>query len=131
MATEFPCGLCGSPIKYSASKCANCGRVVTNADIKARLGTDEYDGNALWGCIGVPLVLVLAGFYMLGSGGQPKETYRLVHAIGNTERVVARGLSRSDCQIRRDQLKATATALGTYNEATGHGSITCLPESIF
>ena len=62
---------------------------------------------------------------------EPEEKYRLVHAIGNTERVAARGLSQSECHRRRDELKDVATALGTYNEATGYGSITCLPESFF
>lgn len=61
----------------------------------------------------------------------PTETYRLIHAIGNDENEVDRGLSKSECHRRRDDLKKTATALGTYNEATGHGSITCLPESFF
>lgn len=61
----------------------------------------------------------------------PPETYRLVMAIGNTEREVDRDLTRPACQRRRDELRRTATALGTYNEATGQGSITCLPESYF
>lgn len=59
------------------------------------------------------------------------ETYRLVHAIGNAEKVVAKGLSKSTCEARKRELKATATALGTYNENTGSGSITCLPDSLF
>ena len=65
------------------------------------------------------------------SGGRPAETYRLIHAIGNTEREVDRGLSRTECERRRDDLKDVATALGAHNEETGRGSITCLPESVF
>ena len=66
-----------------------------------------------------------------GGNGRTTETYRLIHAIGNAENEVARDLTRSECERRRDDLKVTATALGTYNEATGYGSITCLPESFF
>ena len=65
------------------------------------------------------------------SSRQPAETYRLVHAIGNTENVSDRNLSKADCEARKAELKAVATAIGTYNEATGQGSITCLPESDF
>lgn len=65
------------------------------------------------------------------SPSRSTETYRLVHAIGNTENVSARNLSKPECERRKADLKATATALGTYNEATGYGSITCLPESYF
>lgn len=60
-----------------------------------------------------------------------QETYRLIQAIGNTERESARGLTKGECERRRDELKAVATGVGTYDEATGHGSITCLPESFF
>lgn len=61
---------------------------------------------------------------------RPQETYSLVQALGNTENVAAQGLSKADCEMRRDELKQVAAALGTYNEATGHGSITCLPDSM-
>lgn len=54
-----------------------------------------------------------------------KETYRLVHAIGNTERVNATGLSKSECEMRRDGAKIVAVSIGAG------GSITCLPESLF
>jgi len=53
------------------------------------------------------------------------ETFRLVHAIGNTEKESARGLSKSECEWRRDEKKQVAAALGVG------GSITCLPESLF
>ena len=59
------------------------------------------------------------------------ETFRLVHAIGGDERMVAKGLSRGECERQKRELKAVATKLGTYNEQTGFGSITCLPESVF
>jgi len=71
------------------------------------------------------------GAYRRGAAGQGEETYRLVHAIGNTESEVARGLSQGECRRRRDEMKEVATALGTYNEPAGRGSITCLPESFF
>jgi len=59
------------------------------------------------------------------------ETYRLIHANGNAEREVARGLSKYECEAKKRELKTVAEALGTYNEALGIGSITCLPESLF
>lgn len=62
---------------------------------------------------------------------RPQETFRLVHAQGNEETEAERGLSRAECERRRDELKMVATQLGTYNEALGLGSITCLPESAF
>lgn len=140
VTTEFPCASCAKPIKFSASKCPHCGHKVSQADIEARRGGSEIDGKALLGCIGVPALIAIAAYMIWPSepsgghgsnGGQQAETYRLVHALGNTEREVSRGLSRSECQVRRDELKATATALGTYNEATGYGSITCQPESTY
>ena len=59
------------------------------------------------------------------------ETYRLIQALGNNENEAARGLSETECERRKQDLKLVSTSLGTYNEATGHGSITCLPESSF
>ncbi|MDX3929255.1 MAG: hypothetical protein QHC90_26070 [Shinella sp.] len=59
------------------------------------------------------------------------ETFRLIHAIGNTEQEAARDLSRHECEERKRQLKAAGEAVGTYNEKLGIGSITCLPESDF
>ncbi len=59
------------------------------------------------------------------------ETYRLIQAIGNSEHESARGLSKAECEARKSDLKKVATALGTYDENTGLGSITCLPESSF
>lgn len=59
------------------------------------------------------------------------ETYRLVHAVGTTEKVVAKELSKPECETKKKELKVTAEALGTYNERLGIGSITCLPESLF
>lgn len=53
------------------------------------------------------------------------ETYRLIHAVGNEERETARGLSKTECERRRDELKIVSAALGTP------GSITCLPEWMF
>lgn len=63
--------------------------------------------------------------------GVSTETYRLIHAIGSDEKEAARGLSKRGCDSQKVELKAVAEALGTYNEKTGFGSITCLPESTF
>lgn len=59
------------------------------------------------------------------------ETYRLIHAIGNSEKELGRDLTKSECERRKSEAKKIGEALGTYNEKRGHGSITCLPESIF
>lgn len=134
MTSEFPCASCAKPIKFSASKCQHCGHKVTQADSDTRLGKSEFDGSALLGCIALPALIAFSVYLFSSSdesGSQTVETYRLIHAIGNTEQEIARGLSRPECQVRRDELKETATALGTYNDATGQGSITCLPERIF
>lgn len=62
---------------------------------------------------------------------QAAETYRLIHAIGNQEREVARNLTKSECEAMKGDRKAMAEALGIHSEKLGLGSITCLPESIF
>lgn len=59
------------------------------------------------------------------------ETYRLIHAIGNTERVNAKGLTKVECERQKAELVGVASALGLHNEKTDRGSITCLPESLF
>lgn len=79
---------------------------------------------------------ILAGALLLAACGgsessAPTETYRLVHAIGNVENESARGLSKAECERRKTDLKQVASAMGTYDEASGYGSITCLPESTF
>lgn len=75
------------------------------------------------------LALMLAG--VLAASAAQAETYRLVHAIGNAEKVVAKGLSKPECETRKRELKTVAEKMGTYNERLGIGSITCLPESLF
>ena len=62
---------------------------------------------------------------------QEPEKYRLVHAIGNNEKVVATGLSKRDCEARKVDNITIATALGTHSEQLGVGSVTCLPDSLF
>lgn len=79
--------------------------------------------------------LVIAGIWGSGFFGSqspttqrtaaPKETYRLVHAIGNTERINARGLTKRDCETRKKEALTVAVALGAG------GSITCLPDGFF
>lgn len=67
----------------------------------------------------------------VGQKASAPEPYRLIHTIGSTERVTAKELSKAECEKRKAELKIVAAALGTYNEAAGHGSITCLPDSLF
>lgn len=55
----------------------------------------------------------------------PAETYSLVHAIGNDETIIAKGLSKRECETRKKDNTIVAAALGVG------GSITCLPDSIF
>lgn len=81
------------------------------------------------------LKIALVGAIFAGAGGVAdalaSETYRLVQAIGNSEKVHAKGLSKEECETRKRELKAVAEGIGTYNEKTGFGSITCLPDSLF
>lgn len=81
----------------------------------------------------IAVALVFGAIYFLpedtgaprGSSKKNAETYRLVHAIGNTERINAVGLSKSECEMRRDDAKIIAVSIGAG------GSITCLPENLF
>lgn len=52
----------------------------------------------------------------------PTPTYRLVHAVGNTESIVRTGLQLPECRAFRDERKNVATLIGAG------GSVTCLPE---
>lgn len=60
------------------------------------------------------------------SGFGSADTYRLVHARGNSENIIARGLSRPECESRKREFESVASGLGM-----GQGSVTCLPESLF
>lgn len=62
---------------------------------------------------------------------QDGETYRLVHAIGNSEKIVADGMSKMDCAARKKDDIAIAEALGIHSKKLGIGSIVCLPENVF
>ena len=77
------------------------------------------------------LRLVLVCCFTFASDAAFAETYRLVHAIGNTERYVAKGLSKRACNERKIEYIKVAEGLGTHSESLGIGSITCLPESLF
>lgn len=59
------------------------------------------------------------------------EEYRLVHAIGNTEHVVEKGLTKAQCEGLKKERIAIAEAMRIHSEKLGIGSITCLPESFF
>lgn len=99
------------------------------------------DSTNLW----VAIIAIVGGLGILGSfvddpdrdteqsGSQASspETFRLVHAAGNDETEVARGLSRSECDRRKADNTAVAEALGIHSERLGTGSIACLPESVF
>ena len=81
--------------------------------------------------------VVILAISLLDKGGSTAiptksaaETYRLIHAIGNTEKVSAKGLSKVECEARKQELKAVSEKIGTYNERTGYGSITCIAESM-
>lgn len=76
--------------------------------------------------------LAIAGLaLMTATGAAHAETYRLVHAIGNSETVLAKGLSKGECERRKKDRKVIAEALGIHSERLGIGSITCLPDSFF
>lgn len=70
-------------------------------------------------------------FFMVTASAAHAETYRLVHAIGNSEKIIAKALSKSECDVRKREHIKIAEALGLHNERLGIGSITCLPESLF
>lgn len=100
------------------------------------------NGNEKPGCGRAVVAILVTGVVILAislleKGGRTAittkpaaETYRLVHAIGNTEKVSAKGLSKDECDARKRELKAISEKIGTYNERTGYGSITCIAESI-
>lgn len=71
------------------------------------------------------LFIILLFLFSMCSPSRDEMTYRLIHAIGNSEREVARGLSYSECESRKRELKAVASALDQG------GSITCLAENLF
>lgn len=73
VTTEFPCAACAKPIKFSASKCPHCGHKVSQADIDARRGGSEFDGKALLGCIGVPVLIAFAAYMIVTSGPSAEE----------------------------------------------------------
>lgn len=69
--------------------------------------------------------LLVGSAVLVAASGSTIDTYRLVQAVGNTEQVSAKGLTKAECERRKAELKATASALGTA------GSITCLPDRFF
>lgn len=71
------------------------------------------------------IALTAATIGMSGSNAVADETYRLVHAIGQTEKILAKGLGKSECRRLRDERRKIVALLGVG------GSVTCLPESIF
>lgn len=82
-----------------------------------------------------PLIWISAGLtlgYMTwgyeDDGGRhvaKAETYRLVHAIGNSENYVLKNKSWSECQYQKGEYSQIVTLMGAG------GSVTCLPESDF
>jgi len=86
----------------------------------------EFSGGVRSACALIMLACTVSAGDAVGA-----ETYSLVHAIGNTESIAAKGLTKVECEARKSELKKVAEALGTYNERTGRGSITCLPDSLY
>lgn len=75
--------------------------------------------------------IVVALLLTLAASAAHAESYRLVHAIGNDEKTIAKELSKQDCEAMKKDRVAIAEALGIHSERLGIGSITCLPESLF
>lgn len=81
----------------------------------------------------VILAAIIGAAYYAGGDSQSSatrvaaeaESYRLVHAVGNNETVMAKGLTKSECEARKKDNTTVAAALGAG------GSITCLPETLF
>lgn len=71
------------------------------------------------------MVSIIAALLSLGIvTAHTEESFRLVHAIGNNERILARGLSKSECERRKLEHEAITAILSG-------GSVACLPESVF
>lgn len=70
-------------------------------------------------------ILIIASSAILLVAAAKAETYRLIHAIGNTEKVSAKGLTKAECEKRKKDLKIVADTTGAG------GSVTCLPDSLF
>lgn len=107
---------------------------VEEADADKAKTKDRENLGGMFFVIACLTMAVALYFAIAGDSRKPESiaaTYRLVHTIGNDEHVAGRDLSALDCETRKQDLKATATALGTFNEQTGYGSIACLPESLF
>lgn len=77
------------------------------------------------------VVIVLAGLARLSAAATASETYRLVQAIGNSEKVIAKDLEKGECARRKREHIQVAEGLGVHSERLGIGAITCLPESFF
>ncbi len=103
--------------------------------------TERTSSKPGFGRVAIAIVAICAAIFAISKTSKTQqvasqsakktETYRLIHALGNSENEAARGLSKTECERRKQDLKVVSTSLGTYNEATGYGSITCLPESSF
>ncbi len=65
-------------------------------------------------------IIVIA---LLTASAAQVETYRLIHAIGNSEEETP-GLSKQECEKRKQELKVITAALGTG------GTVSCIPESL-
>jgi hypothetical protein len=90
-----------------------------------------FYGISFAGILSASVVAVVCASTGYVWGASTAETYRLVQAIGNTERITAKGLSKAECEARKRELKAVGEAVGTHNARTGRGSITCLPDRLF
>ncbi|MCP5390974.1 MAG: hypothetical protein H6920_05040 [Sphingomonadaceae bacterium] len=98
MTTEFPCAACAKPIKFSASKCPHCDHKVSQADIDARRGGSESDGEALLGCIGVPALIAFAAYMIFAAG--PSERGAAARQSVETERLIFVGQDQIKARLR-------------------------------
>ena len=76
-------------------------------------------------------LVTITAIAILATATANAETYRLIHAIGNSEREIVRDIPKGECERLKREHIAVAEALGIYNERLGIGSIACLPESLF
>lgn len=66
--------------------------------------------------------LIVATALMVASAAHA-ETYRLIQAIGNSEKETA-GLTKQECEAKKREIQAVTDAIGAG------GTVTCIPESL-
>lgn len=88
MNLQFPCAGCQTPIQYSASKCAKCGRKVSEEDIKERSKTSQtsMDGQSWLGCAALIGAISVFAYLIFSQNPEDKERFRRSIEMAGVER---------------------------------------------